>query len=409
MEISGLPKIPLDMNVTLDKRKSKLVNVKGSTGLLDISSLPELTRNVSETQLLALKTAGLYFIFFICIFYMNKIFIRIKIFLGTKALSNMSEQFSKLNKLSQSFSAKKPIDLAKSISGKSAEKLSKPVFTVGNRDISGNMKEKSISSNSSSEENIEMTHVHIEKLANFSHDKHLMEAYTPSIGIIMGVKNTNVIDGDICESDINMEFSKHNMNSDSKAEVAIDALHLIAQTGSNTSIISTSPQKTTATTPEITVYDTADNLEGEKERMISPSTLTLSKNISHSMGHVDNKALSIGIKNITLQTDNRLDEKKRSASEQDLTLNITSSQSESALKSIKENIASVTSPVASTAKDILLPFSKLAKGVQTLGANLDPRKLKTGHIMRNLSEHHMEERQKLQEKWCNCQSRLIAL
>lgn len=46
------------MNVTLDKRKSKLVNVKGSTGLLDISSLPELTRNVSETQLLALKTAG---------------------------------------------------------------------------------------------------------------------------------------------------------------------------------------------------------------------------------------------------------------------------------------------------------------------------------------------------------------
>jgi len=50
------------MNVTLDKRKSKLVNVKGSTGLLDISSLPELTRNVSETQLLALKTAGLYFL-----------------------------------------------------------------------------------------------------------------------------------------------------------------------------------------------------------------------------------------------------------------------------------------------------------------------------------------------------------
>lgn len=60
MEIAGLPKIPIAMNVTLDRRKSKLVNVKGSTGLLDLSSLPELTRNVSETQLLALKSAGVY-------------------------------------------------------------------------------------------------------------------------------------------------------------------------------------------------------------------------------------------------------------------------------------------------------------------------------------------------------------
>lgn len=62
------------MNVTLDKRKSKLVNVKGSTGLLDISSFPELTRNVSETQLLALKTAGLLNYFEITrVYSMNKI------------------------------------------------------------------------------------------------------------------------------------------------------------------------------------------------------------------------------------------------------------------------------------------------------------------------------------------------
>ncbi|XP_011329507.1 phosphatidylinositide phosphatase SAC2 isoform X2 [Ooceraea biroi] len=394
MEISHLPKVPVAMNVALDKRKSKLVNIKGSTGLLDISSFPELTRNVSETQLLALKTAG------------------------TKALSNMSEQFSKLNKLS--FGAKKPIDLAKSVGGRKEEKLSKPIFTVGSRNISGDVKERSTSSNSSSssssgssnsssEENIEMTHIHVEKPANFSHDKHLMEAYTPSIGIIMGVKNTNV--AEVCETDINVELSmRHsNVNADAKPEMAIDALHLIPQAESGTSIISASPQRTTATTPEITVYDVGDSLSEERERAIPPSTLTLSKNISHSTGHVDEKALTVGAKNIALQTDNRLDEKKRSASEQDLTLSITSSQSESALKSIRENIASVTSPVASTAKDILLPFSKLAKGVQTLGANLDPRKLKTGHMMRNLSEQHMEERRKLQEKWSTCQSRLIAL
>ncbi|XP_071556223.1 phosphatidylinositide phosphatase SAC2 isoform X2 [Temnothorax nylanderi] len=386
MEIANLPKVPIAMNVMLDKRKSKLVNVKGSTGLLDISSFPELTRNVSETQLLALKTAG------------------------TKALSNMSEQFSKLNKLS--FGAKKPIDLAKSVSNRQTENITKPIFTVGNRNISGNAEDKSNSNSSSSNEDIEMTHVPVEKPANFSHDKHLMEAYTPLIGIIMGVKNTNVVDGSVCKTNVNEELSKmryNDMNLNSKPDVAIDALHLIPQTGSGTSTISASPQKTTATTPEITVYDVAGNIGEERDRTIRMSNLTLSKNISHSTGDVDNKALSAGIKSTTLQTDGRLDDKKRSASEQDLTLSITSSQSESALKSIKENITSVTSPVASTAKDILLPFSKLAKGVQTLGANLDPRKLKTGHIMRNLSEHHMEERRKLQERWASCQSKLIAL
>lgn len=328
----------------------------------------------------------------------------------------MSEQFSKLNKLSQSFSAKKPIDLAKSIGSKRAENLSKPIFTVGNRDISGNVKEKNSSSSSSSssddDENIEMTRIHMEKPMNFSHDKHLMEAYTPSIGIIMGVKN-NVMDGEVCDGNGNTELStRHNdVNLDSKPDMAIDALLLIPQTGSGTSTLSASPQKTTATTPEITVYDMGESLGEDRERMAPPSTLTLSKNISHSTGEVDNKTLSTGIKSVTLQTDNRLDEKKRSASEQDLTLSITSSQSESAIKSIKENIASVTSPVASTAKDILSPFSKLAKGVQTLGANLDPRKLKSGNVglLRNLSEHQIEERHKLQEKWATCQTRLIAL
>lgn len=412
MEIAGLPKIPVAMNVTLDKRKSKLANVKGSTGLLDISSFPELTRNVSETQLLALKTAGLFLNYFdILYILLDEYNFYNKYFLGTKALSNMSEQFSKLNKLSQSFSTKKPIDLAKSIGNRKTEGTSKPIFIVGNRDISGNLKEKSnSSSSSSSDENIEMTPIHVKKPANFSHDKHLMEAYTPVIGIIMGVKNTTVVDGDVCETGMNKGLStmRHNTNSESKPDIAIDALHLIPQSGSGTTSLSASPQKTTATTPEITVYDVGGSIDEERERMIPPSTLSLSKNISHSTGDMENKTLS-GVKSATLQTDNRLDEKKRSASEQDLILNITSSQSESALKSIRENIANVTSPVASTAKDILLPFSKFAKGVQTLGANLDPRKLKTSHVIRNLSEHQMEERQKLQERWASCQSRLIAL
>ncbi|KOX67473.1 Phosphatidylinositide phosphatase SAC2 [Melipona quadrifasciata] len=369
MEIAGLPKIPIAMNVTLDRRKSKVVNSKGTTGLLDISSFPELTRNVSETQLLALKSAG------------------------TKALNNMSEQFSKLNKLSHSFSARKPIDIARSI-GRKSEERSKPTFTVGSRDISGNVQGKhSSGSSSSDDEDVGIPPVPLEKPENFSHDKNLMEAYTPSIGIIMGVKNTGVV-----EPYENNE--EQNLSIQSKQSSDREALH-VPQSGSGTSTVSASPQKT----PEITIQ----NVTEDKERLLPPSTLTLFKNISHSTGEVDSK---IALSNINgNKLENRLQDKKRSTSEQDLSLNITSSQSESALKSIKTNITNVTSPVASTAKDILSPFSKFAKGVQTLGANLDPRKLKTGQVglSRNLSDHHVEQQRKLQERWSSCQSKLIAL
>uniref|UniRef100_V9IF55 Phosphatidylinositide phosphatase SAC2 n=1 Tax=Apis cerana TaxID=7461 RepID=V9IF55_APICE len=181
MDISNLPKIPIAMNVTLDRRKSKLVNSKGTTGLLDISSFPELTRNVSETQLLALKSAG------------------------TKALNNMSEQFSKLNKLSHSFSARKPIDIAKSI-GRKSEAPSKPIFTLGGRDILGNVQRRRNSSSSSDDENIGISTVPLEKPENFSHDKNLMEAYTPSIGTIMGVKNADVVESDENSEDQNLSI-----------------------------------------------------------------------------------------------------------------------------------------------------------------------------------------------------------
>ncbi|CAK9808185.1 Phosphatidylinositide phosphatase SAC2 [Anthophora quadrimaculata] len=371
-EIAGLPKIPIAMNVTLDRRKSKLVNSKGSTGLLDISSFPELTRNVSETQLLALKSAG------------------------TKALSNMSEQFSKLNKLSHSFSARKPIDIAKSI-GRKSETPAKLTFTVGGRDISGNIQGK-LSGSSSEDEDISVPPVPLEMPENFVHDKNLMEAYTPSIGIIMGVKNTDVVEPDKNNDDQNATIRPISDR---------EGLNVPQYTGSGTSTMSPSPQKT----PEITIQNVTEGMTEDQERMFPPSSLNLSRNISHSTGEVDSKLILSNINGNKLQTENRIQDKKRSTSEQDLTLNITSSQSESALKSIKDNITSVASPVASTAKDILSPFSKFAKGVQTLGANLDPRKLKTGQvgISKNLSDHHMEQRRRLQERWGSCQSKLIAL
>ncbi|XP_033361914.1 phosphatidylinositide phosphatase SAC2 isoform X2 [Bombus vosnesenskii] len=375
MEIAGLPKIPIAMNVTLDRRKSKIVNNRGTTGLLDISSFPELTRNVSETQLLALKSAG------------------------TKALSNMTEQFSKLNKLSHSFSARKPIDIARSI-GRRSEAPLKPTFTVGGRDISGNAQGKrSSGSSSSDDEDIDVPPVPFEKPENFSHNKNLMEAYTPSIGIIMGVKNTDVVEPR--ENNEDQDFSiRPNKFSEQTSDKEVLR---VPESGSGTSTLSASPQKT----PEITIQ----NVTEDKERMLPPLTLNLSKNISHSTGEVDSKLTLSNINGSKLQTENRLQDKKRSTSEQDLSLNITSSQSESALKSMKTNIINVASPVASTSKDILSPFSKFAKGVQTLGANLDPRKLKTGQVglQRNLSDHHVEQQRKLQERWGSCQSKLIAL
>ncbi|XP_012136288.1 phosphatidylinositide phosphatase spermathreecae isoform X2 [Megachile rotundata] len=379
-EIAGLPKITVAMNVTLDRRKSKLVNSRGSTGLLDISSFPELTRNVSETQLLALKSAG------------------------TKALSNMSEQFSKLNKLSHSFSARKPIDLARSI-GRKTDAPSKPTFTVGNRDISGNVQGKHHSSSSSSDdEDTKIPPVPLEKPDNFRHDKNLMEAYTPSIGIIMGVKNADVVENDKNNESHNLSIRPNKLSEQSSIGEAL----AVPQSGSGTSTLSASPQRTVATTPEINV---TEPLMEDNERLVPPTSLNLSKNISHSTGEVDSKLILSNINSNMLQTDSRIQDKKRSTSEQDLTLNITSSQSESALKSIKTNITNVTSPVAATAKDILSPFSKFAKGMQNLGANLDPRKLKSGQVglLKNLSDHHMEQRQKLQERWGSCQSKLIAL
>ncbi|XP_078033430.1 phosphatidylinositide phosphatase spermathreecae isoform X2 [Augochlora pura] len=379
IEMSGLQNIPIAIDVTIDRRKSKLVNVKGSTGLLDLSSFPELTRNVSETQLLALKSAG------------------------TKALNNMSEHFSKLNKLSHSFSARKPIDIAKNI-GKKSEPSAKPTFTVGGRDISGKIQRKrNNSSSSSDDESICIPSGPLEKPENFSHDKNLMEAYTPSIGIIMGVKNADVVEPDENNEDHDLITRPNNM-PDQKSNLQVQNPVF------GTSTLSASPQTTAATTPEITIQNMTDSLVDDNERMAPPSTLNLTKNISHSSEAMESRLMLNNMNSDNLQTD-RLQDKKRSTSEQDLTLSITSSQSESALKSIKTNIAVAASPVSSTAKDILSPFSKFAKGVQTLGANLDPRKLKTGQgsLLKNLSDHHVEQRQKLQERWGTCQSKLIAL
>lgn len=313
----------------------------------------------------------------------------------------MTEQFSKLNKFGHSITSKNPINLAKNLSNRKTEPTSKPTFTLGDRDIAGNStgQSNSSSSSNSSNEDIEMVPIRMEKPDNYEHDKKLMEGYTPTIGIIMGVKNDAIVKNnqdDNSNRDYSLANDQKNLSENARKNLAAGGLNLIPHSQSRSNVSYHSQHSMFATTPEITIQ----GVEG--------SSLNLAKNISHSSGEIDGKVVSTDSKNATLQMDNRMYDKKRSTSEQDLVQSISSSQSESALKSI---ITGVTSPVVATSKDVLSPFSKFAKGVQNLGANLDPRKLKPGQIgmPRNLSDHHLEQREKLQERWVKCRSKLIAL
>jgi hypothetical protein len=166
-------------------------------------------------------------------------------------------------------------------------------------------------------------------------------------------------------------------------------------------------------------------------KLTPPNTLQLARKLSLSSDEVGRrqggkgkedkntkgqgeKIMDSPSKNALTGQSGQLVEGQRSSSVHDLSLNITSSQSESAIKTIRSGITNViTSPAAATKDLVLSPFSKFAKGMQNLGANLDPRKLKGGcgvsigrHV---IAEHQIEEHRKLQEKWKNCRTRLIAL
>jgi hypothetical protein len=58
--ICGLPPIQFICGKCLDRRKSKVINTEShSSGIyLDIVGLPQMTRNVSESQLLSLRNVG---------------------------------------------------------------------------------------------------------------------------------------------------------------------------------------------------------------------------------------------------------------------------------------------------------------------------------------------------------------
>ncbi|KRT82343.1 hypothetical protein AMK59_4188, partial [Oryctes borbonicus] len=375
LDIARVPPVKYHPGHRLDKRKSKVLTGSKNTSMyLDIVGLPQLTRNVSETQLLALKNAG------------------------TKALSNVTQQFSKLNKFSPRFKSKSKqpkfsIGFSKGnnySSSDSEEDYENNIFQPHSSVESGaSLRFDSSSSlgdkNSADvEQGIEITENSnfVDKLLN---DR--SETFLPSVGIVMGASNEVPITKNLLEKKDSLNSNEHSSQ--------VNNIQLSSIMDNVT--IQKDP-------PEIQVSEDQQNLDKRQP----PTSLKLDRKLSHSSGEVDTgtgdqiNEDDTEPSSIFIAGEVRFD--KRSNSEQDVTLNISQSQSESALKS---KLTNLTSPVATVTKGLVSPLSKLAKGVQNLSANLDPRKIAGG--VRQVGEREMEEHRKMEEKWRNCKTKLIAL
>ena len=96
----------------------------------------------------------------------------------------------------------------------------------------------------------------------------------------------------------------------------------------------------------------------------------------------------------------------RSSSDKDLSLNLSSNVHEdNAFRSLRSGFTNATTALVSPSS----PLSKLAKGMQNLGSNLDPRRLR--NFERTQGSFQISENTKVKEKWAStgCQSKLIAL
>lgn len=58
MDLCGLPPVQFKQGQTLDRRKSKVINSGTSNSNIYLDVIPQMTRNVSESQLLTLKNVG---------------------------------------------------------------------------------------------------------------------------------------------------------------------------------------------------------------------------------------------------------------------------------------------------------------------------------------------------------------
>ncbi|XP_057652995.1 phosphatidylinositide phosphatase SAC2 isoform X4 [Diorhabda carinulata] len=313
MEICGLPPIPFVQGQALDRRKSKVISS------------------------------------------------------GSKAISNVTQQFSKFNKISNSFKTSKFKPKPKFVVGQkpknetSSDSDEEYETSIFQPDIQTGILPYAVdsSTNRSIEQGLEMT----EDIIDLPQK---VDTFLPSVGIVMGKKTdpTNLLE------------QRRNLLSRADSSHMDDIqLSSIMQSVSISSGLNP--------TPEIRI-----NSENTSEYCNKNSNLD--KKLSKSSLEFNDIKDKVEYKQID-----------RSTSDYDVQLNITQSQSESALK--KLNVTSLE-----TTKDLVLsPLSKLAKGVQNIGANFDPRKF-SGQV-RHVSEKEMEEHKKLQQRWQNSKTRLIAL
>ncbi|XP_014254193.1 phosphatidylinositide phosphatase SAC2 isoform X2 [Cimex lectularius] len=258
-----------------------------------LAPTPQMTRNISETQLENIKTAG------------------------SKAISNMT---SKINKIGRTLNVKRKNSSARK------EDIQVPEFTVGG--------------NSSDEDD--------DVICADNSEKQQKDTFLPNVGIVMS--NTAITKDDVDPDDVICE-------------------------------------------------GLSDERSVPKTLNVTPCELKV-RTFSHSSGEVDDKDHF------------KPEESSHSTSKLELNLGgITASQSENALRSIKSGFSTatnvLTSPSASAAA-VLSPLTKLAKGMQTLGANLDIRRLKQ---VRPNNYQASAETNRLKEIWASsgCKSKLIAV
>ncbi|XP_050357404.1 phosphatidylinositide phosphatase SAC2 isoform X2 [Nymphalis io] len=361
-DVAKLPPITFHDGIKLERKKSKIHPAQGASGgarsslYLDLSRLPTLTRNVSETQLVADIRS-----------------------VGSKALNNMSEQFSKLNKLSHSLNARARPSLQLKFDQSASR--TKKIFTLGqnkNDKKKGSLSDGMSSDYSSDDDN--RTNIFEPTLDNFENMQHY----------IGDQQRKDENDCDLIENPLySSKIEPHEEVVETSTSIVKEKQSL--KTPNNTA--KKNPFDTESITPEIQIES-----DGTCTKPAPPNSLMLSQKLSQSSGYINFEE--------SQNVPGGVNYHVRSNSQHEITLNIAQSHSESALRQLK-NIAS---PVSSATREMVLsPFSKLAKGVQTLGANLDPRKIKGSTAIKHISEQQYEEHKKLQEKWQGCNTRLVAL
>jgi len=104
------------------------------------------------------------------------------------------------------------------------------------------------------------------------------------------------------------------------------------------------------------------------------------------------------------------EEVRRVSSDPDLAQNITSSRSENSLRMLTDLSNAIASPVAAAAKEVLSPFSKLAKGLDVRRNRVGvPGLSLTGPGAAPPRPSHQDEINALTERWKDCNTKLIAL